>query len=244
MKADSGRPRMPEVIVVPAHELTPVAARALAEALRASLRSSGKCRFALSGGATPRPVYEALAAEPGIDWRQVEVFFGDERCVPLDDPGSNGRLANEALLGRLQPPAGRVHYVQGAEPPAIAAREYEEALGNSPLDLVLLGMGDDGHTASIFPDTVEEEPRRVVATRSPVAPHDRVSLTTRALNEARAVIFLVAGAKKAERVAEVFAQFEADRPRLPAARVRPAGVWQWILDDAAAARLSLKGGRS
>lgn len=243
MKADPGRPRLPEVVIVPAHELTRVAARALAEAIRAALRSQGKCRLALSGGSTPRPVYETLAEEPGLDWSAVEVFFGDERCVPLDDAGSNARLANEALLSRLKPPAGRVHYVQGTEAPATAAREYEEELGAAPLDVALLGMGDDGHTASVFPDTVEDEQARVMATRSPVAPVDRVTLTTRALCEARAVLFLVAGAKKADRVAEVFSQLQSGRPVLPAARVRPAGVWQWLLDEPAAAKLSIKGGR-
>lgn len=231
----------PEVVVKPAPELPAAAAAALAEALVAAIRKRGACRFALAGGSTPQPVYAALAAPPlsqQVDWKKVHVFFGDERCVPPDDPASNYRMAHAALLDQVKIPAAQVHRIEGERPAAEAARAYAQTLGKEPLDIALLGLGDDGHTASIFPAT-RESSARVMATSSPVPPLLRVSLTTAALSEARQVFFLVSGAKKAARVAEVFAQLGDDAPPLPAARVRPStGKLVWFLDADAASLVS------
>jgi 6-phosphogluconolactonase len=184
-------------------------------------------------------VYERLAS-CALDWSKVEVFWGDERAVPPTDAGSNYRMASEALLARVPIPAENVHRIEGERPPADAARAYATVLGDRPLDVVLLGMGNDGHVASLFPDTPDltTTQERVIATRSPLPPTDRITLTLRAINHAAEVVFWVAGAAKAERVAEVFAQIERDAPKLPAALVRPcAGQLLWLLDAEAAARL-------
>jgi 6-phosphogluconolactonase len=231
----------PEVVVLPAPELTQAAAAALARELASAIAARGACRLALAGGSTPRPVYEALAAPPfaaQVDWSRVHLFFGDERCVPPEDAASNYRMAKAALLDRVKIPPAQVHRISGERPPAEAARAYAQVLGKDPLDVAVLGLGDDGHTASIFPATQEAPGTRVMATVSPVAPLLRVSLTTQSLSEARAVFFLVSGEKKAARVAQVFEQLGHVTPELPAARVRPkSGRLVFFLDAPAASRL-------
>ncbi|HYH43598.1 MAG TPA: 6-phosphogluconolactonase [Burkholderiales bacterium] len=211
------------------------------ELMAAAIASRGACRIALGGGSTPRPVYERIAqAGPaeGIDWTRVHIFFGDERCVPPEHEASNYRMAKEAMVDRIdRERAPRVHRITGEAPPAEAARAYAAELGESPLDICLLGMGGDGHTASLFPGRPEaaERTARVVAARSPVTPVDRVSLTLRAINEARAVRFWVTGEDKATRVAEVLREIASGEPALPAAQVQPAsGELAWFLDEAAA----------
>jgi 6-phosphogluconolactonase len=217
------------------------AAEHLAEAARRASAERGRFRVALSGGNTPRLLYQRLATPElgaAIDWRRWEIFFSDERSVGLDDPHSNYRMAHEAWFSRVALPAANVHRIKGELHSAEAAALYEAELGAQPLDLVLLGMGEDGHTASLFPGTpaLAEHERRVIPAKSPVPPHDRVSLTLRALNEARAVLFLVTGASKAERLVQVLA--ERTKPStdhsLPASRVRPAsGAVHFYVDGAA-----------
>ncbi len=230
-----------------AETLAAAAADDLAEFARRACAERGRFRIALAGGNTPRLLYTQLASPQlgaGIDWRRWHVFFGDERGVPPDDAASNYRMAAEALLGRVPLPEAHVHRIRGELSGEVAAAEYEAELGDAPLDAVLLGMGEDGHTASLFPGTsaLDERERRVVPVRSPVAPHQRISLSFRALNEARRVLFLVTGAGKAERLAQVLAQ-RAQLPAdgsavLPAARVRPhTGAVEFYVDHAAAARL-------
>lgn len=220
------------------------AAADVVELMAEAIAARGACRIALGGGSTPKPVYERIARAglaERIDWARVHIYFGDERCVPPDHEASNYRMAQEALVGRLDPErAPRVHRIAGEQPPAEAARAYAAKLGDTPLDICLLGMGGDGHTASLFPGRPEaaERSARVVAARSPVAPFERVSLTLRAINEARAVRFWVTGEDKAARVAEVFREIASGAPRLPAAQVQPAsGAPVWFLDEAAAGGL-------
>lgn len=219
------------------------AAEDLVDCVGQAIGRSGRCRIAMAGGSTPRPVYRRVA-QPDlasrIEWDRVQVFWGDERCVPPTDPASNYRMVNDELLDCVPIPERNVHRIEGERSPSDAAGEYEEALGEDPLDLVLLGMGDDGHTASLFPDTpgLGGHEGRVVATVAPVAPVHRVSVTLRAINEAAEVRFWVSGARKAERVAEVFRQLESGAPRLPAARVLPdSDQICWFLDAAAAEEL-------
>lgn len=217
------------------------AAEHLAEAARRASAERGRFRVALSGGNTPRLLYQRLALPelgPAMDWRRWEIFFSDERSVLPDDPQSNYRMVNEAWFSRVPLVASNVHRIQGELDSADAAARYEIELGDPPLDLVLLGMGEDGHTASLFPGTsaLAERERRVVAAKSPVPPLDRVSMTLRALNEARTVVFLVTGAGKANRLAQVLAEraVPPSPDALPASRVRPrSGTVHFYVDQAA-----------
>jgi 6-phosphogluconolactonase len=229
--------------------LTEAAARFVLDSAATAIAERGIFRIALAGGSTPRVLYARLALPDisgGVDWPHWHVYFGDERAVPPDDDASNYRMARHALLDRVPLPADNVHRISGELEPALAAERYASELGEAPLDLVLLGMGDDGHTASLFLDcTVDRESRLVVATKSPVKPHDRISLTLRALNQARAVLFLVTGASKAARLESVLSELARDAPSFPAAKVRPtSGALYWFLDAAAASRLSEKIGPS
>ena len=196
---------------------------------------------ALAGGNTPRAAYGALADEPDIavPWSRSFVFFGDERRVPPDDPASNFRMARETLLSRVPLPASHVFRMEGeAADPDEAARRYEEILRREApdgLDLVFLGMGEDGHAASLFPgsEALREESRWVVPTEAPagVTPRERLTLTRPCLARARRVIFLVTGPVKREAVERVRRRLE---PIPPAAMVRAREVTLWIVDVAAA----------
>jgi len=204
----------------------------------------GACRIALAGGSTPADLYRTLAAEPWRDripWASLHVFWGDDRCVPPDHPDSNARMARETLLDRVPIPPAQVHPVDGTLPPTEAAAEYAADLGGEPLDVVLLGMGGDGHTASLFPGELSGAAAGpVVATRSPSPPPDRVSLALETLNAAGRVLFLVTGRSKARRIREIARQLlQPVAPEtLPAARVRPvSGEARWFLDSDAASEL-------
>ncbi len=233
----------PDLRIFSSDEWSAEAAALLAADIEEVVAERGRCRLALAGGSTPVPVYQHLAAPPlstRLPWAEVEVFFGDERAVPPDDPSSNYAMAREALLDPLAIEADNVHRIRGELPPAEAARAYAQELGDAPLDIVLLGMGGDGHTASLFPGTPElDSGERVRVTRSPVPPTERVSLGLPVLKGARKVYFLVSGAGKAARLAEVKAQIDDGAPVLPAARVQPTnGLLIWLLDDEAAAKLA------
>ncbi len=219
-------------------------ARAVAERFVAlageAVAARGRFVVALAGGRTPRAAYALLATDPfasRVDWARVHVFWGDERCVPPDHPESNYRMARETLLDQVPIPPARVHPIQGDLPPARAAVAYEEELGavlgpEGRFDLVLLGMGSDGHTASLFPGTpaLEERDRAVVAVYVERLRAWRVTLTLPTINAARHILFVVSGAEKARALARV----RAGEP-LPAGRVRPAGGGPtWLVDRAAA----------
>jgi 6-phosphogluconolactonase len=216
-------------------------------------RTRGRCLVALSGGSTPRPLYELLATAPyatRIDWSRMHLFWGDERCVPPDHPDSNYRMTREALIDHVPLPPENVHRIRGEDQPEQAAAAYERLLreffgaGDTPartFDLVLLGMGRDGHTASIFPGTAATtETRRWAMAVHVERPRDmwRVTLTTVVLNAAADVTFLVAGADKAPRLREVL-QAGAERPVLPVQLVKPhRGALHWMVDAAAGAELA------
>jgi 6-phosphogluconolactonase len=226
------------------------AAHFLADAMKLAIAERGMCRLALAGGSTPRVTYERLTApdlSSVIDWSKLEVFFGDERMVPPDDAASNYRMAKEALLDRVPIPKGNIRRILGEEAPAVAAERYAAALGDAPLDVVLLGMGDDGHVASLFPGGPElEHGGRTVTSHAPIAPHSRVSITFDVINGARSVVMLVTGPSKASRLREVFAEAKAaqssGKPTLPAARVAPKnGALHWFLDAPAASQLDVEG---
>jgi len=238
-----------ELVIVPDSEaLAHTAAQRFADLARAAAESRGRFSVALSGGSTPHALYRLLAKEPyrsQIPWEQVHLFWADERCVPPDDPGSNYWLANETLIAHVPIPPENVHRVAGELEPKAAAQAYERELrhffcGLPPrLDLALLGLGSDGHTASLFPDSevLEETEQLAVATTAfyDGRPAERVTLTLPALNAARQILFLVSGIEKAGIVQTVLANVQG---RLPAGRIRPvAGQLTWLVDAAAAARV-------
>ena len=213
-----------------------------------AISSRGRFTLALAGGSTPRAAYLLLASDdwrlatrdfrlPTPDWQLVHILWGDERCVPPDDPQSNYRMAKEALLDHVPIPPEQVHRIRGEEEPQKAAAEYESILRSvTPyLDLVLLGLGEDGHTASLFPGqpSVDETERWVLAVPAPDGKLWRVTLTPPILNAARNVTFIVSGASKAERLQQVLqGPFTPDL--LPAQAIRPIqGRLTWMVDQAA-----------
>jgi 6-phosphogluconolactonase len=203
-------------------------------------------RFAivLSGGSTPKTLYELLASpayRDQIDWTRMHVYFGDERCVPPEHPDSNHRMASEALLNHVPIPGDNVYRIRGEIDPEAAATEYgqllKERFGDAGPDLVLLGMGDDGHTLSLFPGTaaLQETRHRCVSNFVEKLNVWRITLTAPFVNRAAQILVLVAGAGKAPRVQEVLEGEKAPQ-RNPIQLIDPAsGRLTWLLDAQAAA---------
>lgn len=201
--------------------------------------------IALAGGSTPLAAYEHLAVLEGIPWAQTHIFWGDERCVLPEHPDSNFRAAHTALLARAPIPPENVRRMCGEDEPHAEARRYESLIrevvvGSPPrFDLILLGLGTDGHTASLFPssDALEESGRLVVSVSPPpYAQHTRITFTLPLINAARRVLFLATGGEKAAIVAQIV---EGRAAHLPAGRVRLRdGEITWMLDEAAASELS------
>lgn len=229
-----------------AEEVARAAANYFAEIAVSSIDTEGRFSVALAGGSTPRRSYQLLATEEyrnRIDWSKVHIFFGDERSVPPTHADSNYRMAEEAMISLLPIPAPNVHRMVGEGDAVANASLYEGELqtffdGASwpRLNLVLLGMGDDGHTASLFPGTeaLSEARAWVVANWVEKLKTYRITLTAPAINHAANIIFLVAGAGKAERLPEVLRG--ARNPlRLPSQLIQPvAGKLVWLVDKAAA----------
>ena len=210
-------------------------ATAAAELLAAAAARGGN--VALSGGATPVPAYE-VASALAPDWSRVGLWFADERAVPPNDERSNHRLVRTHLLERLVEPPARIHRIRGELGAAEAASVYERELIGVRLDLVLAGIGPDGHTASLFPyaPALTEKERLVVAAPAGLEPLvDRVTLTPLAISQARLLVFLVTGAEKAEAVRRALAA--PPDPGTPASLVRAART-RALLDRAAASRLA------
>jgi 6-phosphogluconolactonase len=244
-----GRLRARDVAIFDdAASLAEEAARRVVIAVRNAVARRGVCRLALSGGSTPRRLYARLAEKPHrerIDWSKLQLFWGDERCVPPDHPDSNYRMVRDALLSNVPLPENAVHRIPVELGPDRTAARYEEVIRTGSaeavprFDVVLLGMGADGHTASLFPDTpaLRAERRLVVPTIAPTSPHDRVSITLRLINAARLVVFLVVGQDKARALASVLSdEGRASGGSLPASLVRPRkGRLLWLVDRAAAA---------
>ena len=241
---------MPDLEVLPdPRSLADAGARCLAFAAQEAIASRGRFTVALSGGSTPRGLYARLAQPPyarQVDWRKTHFFWGDERCVPPDHPDSNFRAAQEALLGPAGVPPENVHRILGELDAGRAAARYEDELrqffgGAEPprFDLVLLGLGDDGHAASLFPGSpaLEEKARWAVAVEHTAPPPPlvpRVTLTFPVLNSARLVVFLVSGQAKAQRLAQALAVTAGPEP-FPAMCIQPAaGKVLWLVDRAAA----------
>jgi 6-phosphogluconolactonase len=226
------------IVVADAEALASVAADRIVSAIAGSARPF---RLALAGGSTPKRLYAKLAKDERVDWKRVELFWGDERVVPPDHEKSNYRMVREALLDHISIPTAQVHRIEVEQGGVDAASDYFTLVDDRPLDLVLLGMGDDGHTASIFPDS--EDATGVYVTRSPVPPTERVTLALDVINRAEEALLLVSGVNKSERLAEVYEQWHGRQAAvLPAARVRP-GRLSWLVDEGAATELpELKGG--
>lgn len=213
------------------------AARVVAERLAAQARQGG--HVALTGGSTPRHAYE-LAAELEPDWGLVELWWGDERCVPPEHEWSNYGMADAALIDRLSTAPKAVHRMRGELDRERGAAEYERELEHlDAFDLVLLGLGPDGHVASLYPQqpTLEETASRVIGAEAHLEPFvDRITLTLPTLRAAREVLFLVAGESKAEAAARAFAG--GPSAETPGSLVRAGlGPTRAVLDRAAAARL-------
>jgi 6-phosphogluconolactonase len=229
----------PDLIIVEGiAELALSGARRIAQAARQMVEAHGRCTLALAGGSTPRPVYEELKVLPeptGLPWGKIDFYFGDERCVPPDHPESNYRMAMETILSHPQSSAERVHRVKAErEDRERAAEDYARLLPD-PLDVLLLGMGDDGHTASLFPGSValRETERRIMPVKSPKPPPWRITITPPVIATARAVLVLVAGVDKAEALARVL-EGPTGPTQVPAQLARGG---TWIVDRAAASRL-------
>lgn len=222
---------------------------AAGEFTRALTSTKGPFRAALSGGSTPR-AFLALLADPAapyrarVPWDRLHVYWGDERCVPPDHEGSNFKMCQDILLGKAPVPAEQVHRMPGELADGEeAARRYAETLkaglGDNPrFDFIFLGLGPDGHTASLFPGTpaVGETSKTVTVSTAPVEPARRLTVTLPVLNAAARAVFVVSGAGKAEMVRRVLE--EAPTPALPASLVAPTkGEVLWLLDKDAASLL-------
>ncbi len=215
---------------------------------RAAITERERFTVALSGGSTPRSLYSLLAKNyADFSWSRTFLFFGDERHVPPTDSDSNYRMVNEALLTKVPIPTGNVYRVRAENPDAAAAAaDYEEKLrsffrlrpGEFPrFDLILLGMGPDGHTASLFPDSegLKEQSRLVIANWVQKFQTHRITFTFPVLNHAAEVMFLASGPDKADMVRQVLEG--KSTPPFPAQQVQPDGRLAWMLDEAAAAKL-------
>lgn len=229
------------------------AAELFVEGCEQSIRERGRFRVALSGGSTPKKTYELLASQElarRVDWHQVDLFWGDERYVPRDDAASNYRMTAEALLRHVPIPPANIHPVPTEiTPPEAAAAAYEETIRNTfgdsdsipRFDLVYLGLGTNGHTASLFPHrpVLKEESRLVVADFVDEVNSWRLSMTAPLLNRGRTVAFLVAGEDKAQVLKDVMLG-PRDPERLPAQLISPEGKLLWLTDKQAAARLEVE----
>lgn len=254
---------MPQTITVTylvwptAADLALASARLFANRVADAAKARGVARVAISGGSTPQAAFKLLAdpAHPfasTVPWDKLQLFWVDERCVPPDDPESNFGVCKRLLLDHVAIPAANVHRMEGELDPEEAASRYESTLRNtlklegaeSPkFDLLLLGMGDDGHTASLFPHTdgLREMSRLAIANHVPQKDTWRISLTSPVINQAAEVAFEIAGPAKTAILAEVFTG-PRDPERLPSQLIRPAnGRLLLQVDEAAAAKLPVTG---
>ena len=241
-----------ELIICPnTEELYGKAAERFAELAQQAAQARGRFTVALSGGSTPRGLYALLATaeyRERIPWSHVHLFWGDERCVPPDHPESNYRMVQESLLSKIAIPERNVHRMAGEKEPQIAAAEYEAELKNffrlsegalPRFDLILLGLGEDGHTASLFPgsEALEDTEHLVVAICVEQLKTHRLTLTLPVLNNAAQVIFLVAGESKSAILKEVL-RADPFSSNLPAAKVQPVtGGLTWMVAEDVAADL-------
>ncbi len=213
--------------------------------LHQALESRDKFTIALSGGSTPKPLYEALGNE-SLPWSKIHIFWGDERYVSASHQDSNQLMARQAWLDKVDIPASNIHPMNtGAKNPQKDAeqhaRELQEFFQTQPgefpaFDLILLGMGDDGHTASLFPHTEALSVRDRLVTVGNKDGQPRITFTVPLINQARCVLFVVAGANKRPALKEVFAE-QSDAMNYPSRLIQPKGELLWLLDESAAAEL-------
>ena len=209
--------------------------------IEAAIAQRGLATIALAGGSTPKPLYEKLA-EQDLPWEKIHVFWGDERYVPADHPDSNEGMARRAWLDQVPLPAANIHPMPtDASDPAAAAAQHEAEVqafftistGTFPaFDIILLGIGDDGHTASLFPHTDALQVRDRLITVGNKDGQPRLTFTAPLINQAHAVLFLVAGASKRPALNHIFAP-EDDDTLYPARLIQPQGELWWLLDEAA-----------
>ncbi|MEM7380295.1 MAG: 6-phosphogluconolactonase [Bacteroidota bacterium] len=210
------------------------------------ISKTGETHIALSGGSTPKIVFDLLAEQykDGINWSDVHLYWGDERCVPPDDDQSNYKMTVTHLLSQIDIPESNVHRILGEEEPGDEAERYGELLGNllpkaddlPRFDLVILGMGDDGHTASVFPHEIHlwDSEKNCEVAIHPDSGQRRVTITGKLINNAAEVAFLVTGGSKAEKVKAILHQ-ESGYKQYPASLVNPqSGQLNWFLDSEAA----------
>jgi 6-phosphogluconolactonase len=230
-------------------ELSRAAAELFVEQAGTSIAERNQFLAALNGGSTPNRLFQLLATayREKVEWNKVHVFWGDERCVPPDDPGSSYGQAREILLSHVPIPDSNIHRIKGELEPAAASADYSRVLkgfATPPLnwprfDLVYLGMGEDGHTASLFPGSPVDlsEPTMPVTAEYQDRPANRVTLTPVVFNSARLTVFMAAGEKKARTFAEVLS--DRYNPELyPAQRIRPDhGRLIWLVDESAASKI-------
>lgn len=223
------------------------AAKRIAELGNEAIAQRGEFHLALAGGKTPRALYRCLGAPPmrqRLDWSRVHLWFGDERCVPPDHPDSNYGMAVE-MLERLPLESHQFHRMEGELEPQLAARRYRDALAQLPrdadnipiFDLILLGLGADGHIASLFPDTeaLQVTQLTVIALHSPLHHNWRLSLSLPVLNRARHLLLVASGDKKADILRHIFCAPPAAARPLPVQLLNPApGALEWYLDREAA----------
>jgi 6-phosphogluconolactonase len=242
-------------VLATGQQATTTVARLFKQIVSEAVRQRGVCTVALAGGTTPRALYQELAAhvfDADVPWQDVEIFFGDERDVPHDHIESNYHMVQRALLDHVPISPDRVHPMpaDGADLDA-SAGDYEQIIrdlvpagadGVPQFDLILLGMGGDGHTASLFPrsDGLGAADRLVVSHRVPVLGRHRMTFTFPLINAAREVVFLISGDDKAEAVATLLGDDADSRAEIPAANVQPAGKLTLVLDAHAARQTDLK----
>ena len=234
-------------VLADAETLARRAAEEVEVVLRAALERRDRATWVLAGGSTPRRTYELLAHRPrALDWGRVELYWGDERCVEPTSPTSNYSLVHDTLLAGLPIREDRVHRIRGELAPAEAARRYalelEATLDTGPFDLVLLGLGSDGHVASLFPGALPTAKELAAAVEAPAEPKLRVTMSPRALARSRRLVYLVAGPDKAPAVARAV---DPEREgRQVSEMVRPAnGDTLWLLDHDASVALASGSGR-
>ena len=229
-------------------ELITMIADDLIEKINNAIAQNGECSVVLSGGNSPRRLYELLASYPyrtATDWDRIYFFFGDERCVPFEDPENNGGMVKKTLFEPLKIADSRIFYISTLQSPEEAAKKYSKRIAahfkDRPIrfDVVLLGLGNDAHTASLFPHTpVLNEQKALVSSVYPVKEKPaRITLTAPLINEAHSILFLVYGESKAQAVHKVL-EGEKNYDEYPAQLVNPEdGNIEWFLDTAAAAQL-------
>ncbi|MEM6611959.1 MAG: 6-phosphogluconolactonase [Cyanobacteria bacterium P01_C01_bin.72] len=214
------------------------------ELMRSTIEAQGRFTIALAGGSTPRPLYAALA-EDSLPWSKIHVFWGDERYVPADHPDSNQLMARTAWLDKIDIPPSNIHPMQitGENPQQDAQRhetELKEFFGLSQgfpsFDLILLGMGDDGHTASLFPHTEALKEREHWVTVGNKDGQPRLTFSIPLINQAKNVVFLVSGENKRAALQQIFA-LQGDATAYPSRQIQPRGELLWLLDQAAAVEL-------